>query len=113
MHLLVVPFVFAGGRVEGDDRGGKEVVPGPFAAVVVRRGVRGREVDHVQVRVDGRRVPDAGAAAFPAVVVLRPALVAGFARAGDRVEAPFDFPGLGVDRGQAAANPVLAAGAAD
>ena len=31
MDLLVVPFVFAGFGVEGDDRGGEEVFAGAFA----------------------------------------------------------------------------------
>ena len=47
------------------------------------------------------------------VGALRPGVAARFARRRRRVEAPFFLAGLGVQRGQAAADPVLAAGAAD
>ena len=40
-------------------------------------------------------------------------LLFGFSRAGDRVRLPLDLAGLGVDRGEATADPVLAAGATD
>src|SRR4051812_43801718 len=111
VDLLEVPFVFTGFGVEGDDRGREQVFAFAVAAEP-RRRVRGREVQHVVVRVDGRGVPDRGAAFFVGAVV-GPRVAAVFLRAGRGPEAPFDLARFGVERGQTTADAVLAAGTAD
>src|SRR6202012_3304682 len=84
---LIAPFDLAGFGVHRDDRRGPLVVARAFGAVVVRRGVGGREEQGPGFRVDGRRVPDAGAAVLVGAV-LRPGVSTGFARAGDHVGLP-------------------------
>ena len=73
MHSLEVPEVLSGLRLDRDDRVAVGVVPGPIAAVVVRRGAADREVDDAPLDVD-RCVerPHVGAGAIlPAGVVVR------------------------------------------
>ncbi len=88
VHLLEVPAVLAGLRVERHDRRGEEVVALAPRAVQVGGGVAGREVDQPELRVDGRRLPHRRAPVRPRVVVLRPGVVPDLARPGDRVEHP-------------------------
>src|SRR6202012_1934755 len=92
MDLLVVPLVFAGFGVEGDDRGGEEVVAFAFRADP-RGGVGGREGDLVRLRVDRSRVPERGAAVFVGAVV-GPGVATRFLRRRGGVEAPVDLAGL-------------------
>ena len=69
-----------------------------------------REVQRPELRIHRRRLPDGGAAGLPGVVRLRPRVVAGLTRAGDRVEAPLLLPRRRVVGGDAAARAELAAG---
>src|SRR5690606_6909987 len=112
MHLLEVPAVFAGLRIDGDDRRGEEVVAGADRAVVVGTGIAGREVQQAELRVDRRRLPDRRSAVLPDLVVLRPRVVADLAGAGDRVERPFELAGRGVESLDSPADFSLAAGEA-
>ena len=88
MHLLEVPAVLARLRLDRDHRDAEEVVAGPHGAVQIGAGVARREVDEPELGIDGRRLPDGRAAVFPRVVVARPRVVAGLARARDRIERP-------------------------
>src|SRR5690606_27409017 len=76
-------------------------------------GVARREIDHAELGVDARRLPDRRAAVLPCVVVLRPGRMADLARAGDRIEVPDPFAGLRIVRADPAADAELAAGEAD
>ena len=82
MHLLEVPAVLAGLRVDRDDRDAEEVVAGAHGAVEIGARVARREVDEPELGIDGRRLPDGRAAVLPRVVVLRPGVVAGLAGPG-------------------------------
>src|SRR5690606_18264956 len=59
-------------------------------------GIRRPEVDHPELRIDARRLPDRGAAVLPDVDVLGPCLVPELARTGNRPEPPDEIAGLGV-----------------
>ena len=65
MHLLEVPAVFAGLRLDRDDRRGVQVVAGANGAVVVGARIAGREVDEPELGIDGRRLPHRRAAVLP------------------------------------------------
>src|SRR5690606_7003284 len=66
-------------------------------------GIRRPEVNHPELPIDARRLPDRGAAVLPDVAVLRPRLVPELAGPGDRPEPPDEIAGLGVVRIDAAA----------
>ena len=76
-HHLVVPPPLARLDVEGEDGRGVQVVSFAEFAAEHRDRVAGREVDRPQLGIDGADQPDAAAAEFPGVVVLRPGVVAG------------------------------------
>ena len=71
---LVVPDVFAGIRVERDDRGQVQVVAAARAAVLLvpRRAVADADVEQVELRVVGHRVPHRAAAADLPPLAARP-----------------------------------------
>ena len=96
-HDLVVPAPLAGLHVEGEDRGGEQVVAVAQLAAEHRHRVAGREVDHAEVRVDGADEPHAAPAVLPRVAVLRPGLVAELAGPRDDVERPRHLAGRGVE----------------
>src|SRR5215207_2805563 len=98
VHLLEVPAVLTGLRVDRDNRGGEEVVAPPPAAVQVGGGVAGGEVEEPQLGVDRRCKEERSTAVLPRVVLLRPGVVPLLAWAGDGVEAPDFLAGLGVVR---------------
>src|SRR5581483_3134061 len=113
MDLLEVPLELPRLQVERDDRGGVEVLAGPLAAVPVRAGVAGREVDEPELRVDGRRLPDGGAAPQVLLRPGRPGLAARLVRSGRRVPAPEKLAARRVDRLQERARRVLGPDDAD
>ena len=120
---LVVPDVLAGVRLERDDRAQEQVVAAAGAAVLLvpRRAVAGADVEQVELRVVGHRVPDRAAAAeLPPLAVpgLRGLLEnRRFERlrriAGHGVEAPQHLAGLRVVGGDVAAHAELGAAVAD
>src|SRR5829696_4660787 len=113
MDLLKMPLVLATLEIEGNDRLGEEVVTGAHGAIKVRAGVADLDVEHAQLRIDGRRLPHRSTAVLPHLVVLRPGLVPELTWSRNRVEAPDLVAGLGVVRGDVAANLVLGTGDAD
>src|SRR6185436_8698997 len=113
MHLLEVPAILARLELDGDHRRGVEIVAGAEGAVIVGRGVAGREVDETEIQIDSRRLPDRGAAVLPRVVVLRPGVVTGLTRTGNRVEGPDQAAVLRVVGLEPAARTAIAAGKAD
>ncbi len=113
MHLLKVPAILAGGELDGEHRRRIQVVAGAEGAVVVRRGIAGREIDETELEIDGRRLPDRSAAVLPGVVVLRPRIVTRLAGARNRVERPDEAAVLRVVRLEAAARAAIAASKAD
>src|SRR5262249_39028183 len=105
VRFLEVPPVLAGAVVEGHDRSGKQVVARADRAVVVRTRVACAEVDHPQVGVDRRGLPDGGAAVQIGVALYRirvvrgrPGVAADVARGWNRVKAPNFFAGPGIQR---------------
>src|SRR5690606_23712858 len=81
--------------------------------VHVGPGVARREIDHAELGVDARRLPDRRAAVLPRIVVPRPRRMADLAGARDRIEVPDPLAGLRVVRADPAADAELAAGEAD
>src|SRR6185295_3295243 len=79
----------------------------------IRRGIAGREIQETELGIDGRRLPDRGAAVLPRVVVLRPRLVTRLAGTRNRVEGPDQTAVLRVVRLDAAARAAITAGKAD
>ncbi len=109
MHLLVMPAVLSGLRVERDDRRREQVVALADRAVVVGPRIARAEVEEAELGIDGRRIPNRRAAVLPDLVVLRPRVVADLARARDRVERPDELAVLRAERFHAAAHAFLAA----
>ena len=109
MHLLKVPAILSRLELDRQHRRRVQVVAGADGAVVIRRGVAGREVHEAELEIDGRRLPDSRAAVLPHVAVLRPRLVTGLAGTGNRVEGPQQTPVLRVVRLDAAARAPIAA----
>src|SRR6188508_1276190 len=107
VHFLEVPAVFAGARLERDDRGGEQVVAGANRTVEIGAGITGREVDEPELGIDGRRIPHRGAAVHPDLVVLRPGIVAELARTRNRIERPKQLAVAGVVCFDAPAHPDL------
>src|SRR5438876_9634800 len=101
VDLLEVPDVLAGLRLQRDHRRAEQVVALAHRAVVIRPAVAGREVEEAELRIERGRVPDRGAAAHRMVGAGRPGLAATLPRPGQRVPAPLDLAGLGVQRGDA------------
>src|SRR5688572_14884446 len=113
MHLLKVPAILAGLELDGEHRRRVEVVAGAEGAVVVRRGVAGREVDETEIEIDGRRLPDCRTTVLPRIVVLRPRVVARLAGTGNRVEGPDQTTVFRIVGLEPAARAAIAAGKAD
>src|SRR5437667_297910 len=109
VDLLEVPDVLAGLRLQRDHRRAEQVVALAHRAVVIRPAVAGREVEEAELRIERGRVPDRGAAAHRMVGAGRPGLAATLPRPGQRVPAPLDLAGLGVQRGDAPTHAELAA----
>ena len=95
---LIVPDIFAGVGPDRDDRAQVEIVAPPFRAIelVPGRAVADADIEQVELRIVGHRIPDRAAAAEPP-----PLAVPGLGRAaqmlaleavrrvaGDGVEAP-------------------------
>ena len=112
-HHLVVPPPLARLHVEGEDRGGEQVVPLAELAAEHRHRVAGREVDHPQVGIDGADQPHAPAAELPGIVVLRPGVVAELAGTRDDEEGPLDRAGRGVEGQHPPLSADVAVGEAD
>src|SRR6185503_5018399 len=68
-----------------------------------------REVDEAELGIDGRRLPDGGAAVLPRVVVARPSVVPELARTRDRMERPHELAVARVEGLHAAARRAVAA----
>ena len=113
MHLLEVPAIFSGGELDRQHRRRVKVVASAEGAVVVRRGIPGREIQETEIEIDCRRLPDRSAAVLPRVVVLRPRVVTGLARTRNRVEGPDQTAVFCVVRLDAAACAAIATGEAD
>src|SRR4029078_11722623 len=109
MHLLEMPAVLPGLRVDREHRDAEQVVAAAHGAIQVRTGIAGREIDEAQARVDGGRLPDGGATVLPRVVVRRASVVPELAGTGDRVERPNGLAGARVERFHAAAAAAVAA----
>src|SRR5438132_11521872 len=109
VDLLEVPDVLAGLRLQRDHRRAVQVVALAHRAVVIRPAVAGCEVEEAELRIERGRVPDRGAAAHRMVGAGRPGLAATLPRPGQRVPAPLDLAGLGVQRGDAPTHAELAA----
>ena len=121
---LVVPDVFAGIRVERHDRGQVQVVAASRAAVLLvpRRAVADPDVEQVQLRVVGHRVPHRPAAADLPPLAARPGRRRPLQRgrfkglrriARHGVEAPFLLAGFRVVGTHVAAHAQLGAAVAD
>ena len=120
---LVVPHVFAGVRLQRDDRREIEIVAAARAAqpLIPRGAIADADVEQVEFGVVGERVPHRAAAAeLPPFA--GPRLRRAFHRrrfeplrgiAGDGVEAPRQLAGGGLVGGHVAAHAVLAAAVAD
>src|SRR2546425_4604328 len=109
VDLLEVPDVLAGLRLQRDHRRAVQVVALAHRAVVIRPAVAGCEVEEAELRIERGRVPDGGAAAHRMVGAGRPGLAATLPRPGQRVPAPLDLAGPGVQRGDAPTHAELAA----
>ena len=119
---LVVPLQPAGVGVERDDRIGVEVVAGPLLGFQSGPGLPTPQYVRLSVGIVRAGHPDRAAAVLPRlgsqyVVGVRrarlPGLMPGFARPGNRVEAPDLLSRARVVGGDEAANAVLAAADAD
>src|SRR5262249_2987065 len=117
VHFLEVPAIDARLRVESDDGSSEQVVAGADRSVVIRSGVACTEVDHAEVRVDGWRVPDPGAAVrrdFRCVRVSiswqRSGVAADIAWSRNGVKAPHDFSGSRIERRETSADSALTSG---
>src|SRR5688572_20870571 len=110
MHLLEVPAVPARLHLDRDHRDAEEIVAGPHGAVEIGTRVARREIDEAELGIDGRRLPDGGAAMLPRVIVARPGVVPGFAGTRDRVEGPHELAVVRVVSLHAAAHRAVAAG---
>ena len=112
MHLLEVPAVLAGHRIECNDRRGKQVVAGTNGTVEIRPGISRREIDQAERRVDRRRLPDGRAAVAPDIVVLGPSVVPELAGPRHGKECPDQRAVVGIVGLYAAAHAKLGAGKA-
>ena len=93
--FLEIPFELAGIGIERDEGVGVEIGAHAIAAVEIRRGIAGAPVDQIEVRIVGAGVPGGTAAQLPGIA--RPCFGAGLAGRGNRVEAPDQLAGLGVE----------------
>ena len=109
MHLLEVPGVFPGLGLQGHHGRAEQVVTFTHRAIVIRPAIADREVDEAEFGIERRRIPDRGATAHRMVGAGRPGLAAFLARTRQRKPAPHDLAGLGIERGQPAADAKLAA----
>src|SRR5262249_12001247 len=110
VDLLEVPDVFAGLRLQRDHRRAEQIVALAHRAVVVGSAVARREVNEPELWIEGGRVPDRGASAHRVVRAGWPRVAAEFAGSRQRVPAPPDLAGLGVERREPTADAELAAG---
>jgi hypothetical protein len=95
MNELLVPELFAGAGVEGNEGVAVEVVAGAVGAVEVVGGGAEGGVEDAAGGVEGEEAPGVGAGAV-FVGAGGPGVAAGFAGAGDGVEGPEQFAGDGV-----------------
>ena len=109
MHLLEVPAVFPGLRLDRDDRCRVQVVALAHGTVVVGARVAGGKEQESELGIDGRCLPHRRAAVLPDLVVLRPGFVARLAGARDRIERPLGCAVFRAERLHAAADAVLGA----
>src|SRR5215471_8706645 len=110
MDFLEVPLVLPSLVVERDNRGREQVVALTDVATAIRTGIARTEIQHTQIRVDRRRLPDGGTAPLPGIRNLRigivrrgPTVTEWLAWSRNRVEDPDDLASLGVQRRHAAA----------
>src|SRR5688572_29632062 len=109
MHLLEVPAVLSRVRVDGNDRDAEQVVAGANSAVKIGTGIAGREIDEVELGIDGRRLPDGRAAELPRGAVRGPRVMTELAGARNRVERPDELAVARAERPDLAAARHLAA----
>ena len=105
---LEIPFQLAGVGIERDHGIAVEIGALANVAVPVGTGIADAPVGQIQLRIVGAGNPDGSAAVLPGIA--RPCLMAGLARAGDRVEPPGFFAGRGIVGREKPANAELAAG---
>ncbi len=91
VHELKVPLALSGREIDAHQALGKQVGPGTFAAVVVRRRRLDRQVHEPEILVDRNLRPHADVAVDRPRVV-EPRVVAELAGPGNRVERPQDLP---------------------
>ena len=121
---LVVPHVLAGVGIEGDDRRYEQIVSASLRAqlVVPKRAITDADIEQVESRVVGHRIPHRTTATLLPVLVAEPGLADhgnGFALiacgrvAGDRKESPGLFARFGVIGRDVAAHAKLGAAVTD
>ena len=108
---LEIPFQLARIRIERKQRIAVEIVAGTAFAAIRRRRIAGGPERGIRRGIIGAGNPCGRAADFPGVAF--PGFVAGFARTGNGVEAPFARAGHGVISIDEPANAVFAAGNPD
>src|SRR5258708_34191814 len=112
MHLLKVPAVLARLCLDGKNGHREQVIAFAQAAVEIRRGVAGREINQAMLRIDRGRLPHHGAALPPHCTVLRPALVTHLTGSGYGVERPQGLAILRAEGSDTASGGELASGKA-
>ena len=104
-----MPAVLARLDIERDDRGREQIVAGALRAVEAVARVAGGEINHAELGVDGRRLPDGPAAEFPEVIIGGPGVAAELPGRRNGVERPARLASPGIERLQAAADPHVTA----
>src|SRR6266436_6169116 len=107
--ILVAPLDLAVGRADRQDAGRPLVVAGAIFGVPVGARITHALIERISIRVVSGGLPDRSPAVLPALLAILPGLVAGFARARDRVGAPGGLAGVEVGRLDEAANAEFAA----
>src|ERR1700730_12437240 len=110
---LEVPVHLAVIGVPGDHGVSVEVVAGAVGGIEHRNRIAGAPDHLVRGDVVGPGHPHGAAAGLPGVVLVLPGFAAGLAGRRDRVFAPFELAGLGVEPGDIIAHAAIAAGRPD
>src|SRR5215469_18948291 len=96
MHDLEIPFALARFQIDTDQALAEQIIPGTFAAIIIRGWRFDRHINVPKLRIDGDLRPDAGVAIYVGRSVF-PGVVTELAFFRDRMKSPKKFAGLDVE----------------
>ncbi len=96
MNLLEVPAVFACSCINCHNGVGEEIVSLADGTIHIWTRISGGEINEIEFRIHGRRLPDSTAAKFVSHCVLRPGIVTKVTGAWNSVKGPELFTCRGV-----------------